>query len=81
LRRLPRDVSGDDLARALSRIGYVMTRQTGSHMRLTVASPREHHITIPQHRVLSLGTLRSILDDVAVHLETTRDQLLARLFD
>jgi len=49
-------------------------------MRLTLASPREHHITIPKHRVLSLGTLRSVLDDVAKHLETTRDELIAQLF-
>jgi len=78
--RLPRDISGDDLVRRLGRLGYVMTRQTGSHMRLTLASPREHHITIPKHRVLSLGTLRSVLDDVAKHLETTRDELIAQLF-
>lgn len=78
--RLPRDVSGDDLARRLGRFGYAVTRQTGSHMRLTTASPREHHITIPRHNPLSLGTLRSVLDDVAAHLEITRDQLLGQLF-
>lgn len=78
--RLPRDVSGDDLARRLGRIGYEVTRQTGSHMRLTLALPREHHITIPRHRVLSLGTLRSIIDDVAAHFEITRDEMMSRLF-
>jgi predicted RNA binding protein YcfA (HicA-like mRNA interferase family) len=78
--RLPRDVSGDDLVRRLGLIGYVVTRHTGSHMRLTLALPREHHITIPKHRVLSLGTLRSIIDDVAAHFETTRDEMIARLF-
>lgn len=33
--RLPRDISGDDLARRLRVFGYQATRQTGSHMRLT----------------------------------------------
>jgi hypothetical protein len=50
-------------------------------MRLTTTSPREHHITIPRHDPLSLGTLRAIVDDVAAHLELTRDQLLGRLFN
>jgi hypothetical protein len=33
--RLPRDVSGQDLAQALASLGYRLTRQTGSHLRLT----------------------------------------------
>lgn len=66
--------------RRLGRLGYVVTRQTGSHMRLTLPPPHERHITVPQHRVVSLGTLRSILDDVAAHFEVTRDEMIARLF-
>jgi predicted RNA binding protein YcfA (HicA-like mRNA interferase family) len=30
--KLPRDVSGADLAKRLGRLGYEITRQTGSHM-------------------------------------------------
>ena len=33
--RLPRDIGGEELAGRLSRYGYSVTRQTGSHMRLT----------------------------------------------
>ena len=33
--RLPRNISGDDLVKALSHYGYEVTRQTGSHVRLT----------------------------------------------
>jgi predicted RNA binding protein YcfA (HicA-like mRNA interferase family) len=33
--KLPRNLSGDDLAKALAKLGYGVTRQTGSHMRLT----------------------------------------------
>jgi len=44
--KLPRDLSGAELAKALSRIGYRITRQTGSHLRLTLDTPSQHHITI-----------------------------------
>jgi hypothetical protein len=49
-------------------------------MRLTTTNPAEHHITIPRHPALRVGTLASILDDVATHLKVTREELLARLF-
>ena len=50
--RLPRDVSGDDLAKALAELGYRVTRETGSHRRLTTLEHGEHHITIPRHESL-----------------------------
>ena len=79
--RLPRDVSGAQLAQALVRVGYSATRQTGSHLRLTTASPSEHHVTIPLHDPLRVvGTLAAILADIAAHQEISRDQLLDRLF-
>ena len=40
--KLPRDLSGVELARALSGIGYRITRQTGSHLRLTLEVPTQH---------------------------------------
>jgi predicted RNA binding protein YcfA (HicA-like mRNA interferase family) len=55
--RLPRDVSGRDLARRLAKYGYTTTRQTGSHIRLTTIAPSEHPITIPDHDALRVGTL------------------------
>jgi predicted RNA binding protein YcfA (HicA-like mRNA interferase family) len=33
--KLPRDLSGDELIRALRRFGYQITRQTDSHIRVT----------------------------------------------
>ena len=32
--KLPRDVSGDELGKRLGKLGYEITRQTGSHIRL-----------------------------------------------
>ncbi|HRC45347.1 MAG TPA: type II toxin-antitoxin system HicA family toxin [Nitrospira sp.] len=76
--RLPRDVSGSDLAHILWKLGSSITRQTGSHLRLTTT---EHHITIPQHSPLRIGTRSAILTDVAVHFELTREQLHQQLFE
>jgi len=78
--RLPRDLSGTDLARALGKLGYETTRQTGSHMRLTTQENGEHHITIPRHDPLRVGTLSAILSDVARHFRTNRDEIVRRLF-
>ena len=78
--KLPRDLSGTDLARALERLGYSVTRQTGSHMRLTTHQAGEHHLTVPQHDPVKVGTLRAILSDVADHFGFTREELLESLF-
>jgi len=78
--RLPRGVSGDDLAKALADLGYRLTRQTGSHLRLTTIERGEHHVTIPRHAALRVGTLAGILGEVAQHFSLTRDELVERLF-
>ncbi len=79
--RVPRQWSGADLKKALAVLGYEETRQTGSHLRLTTRMRGEHHVTVPDHKLLPLGTLRSILRDVARHFECTSDEILTRLLD
>ena len=78
--RLPRDLSGIDLAKALAQLGYEVTRQTGSHLRLTTQQEGEHHITIPRHGSLRIGTLAAIVGDVAQHFDISRQELSERLF-
>ena len=78
--RLPRDVSGDDLAHCLERLGYVATRQTGSHLRLTTTRGGQHHLTIPRHTALRIGTLSGILLELEVHHSLSREALLDLLF-
>ena len=78
--RLPRDISGERLTKALKMLGYSVTRQTGSHMRLTTQERGEHHTTIPNHDPLRIGTLAGILDDVAIHFDLSRDDLMDKLF-
>lgn len=57
--KLPRDLSGLELARALGKVGYRVTRQTGSHLRLTIEAPTQHHVTIPTIRSSSERLLPS----------------------
>jgi len=76
----PRDISGLELADRLSVLGYGVTRQNGSHIRLTTHQNGEHHITIPRHDPLKLGTLSAILSDVAKHFAMDRNNLLRLLF-
>jgi predicted RNA binding protein YcfA (HicA-like mRNA interferase family) len=77
--RLPRDLSGDELVHLLGGLGYEVTRQTGSHIRLTTQASGEHHITIPDHSDLRVGTVAAILGEVASHFGETREELLQRL--
>jgi len=78
--KLPRDLTGAQLVRALGKLGYTPTRQTGSHVRLTCESPAQHHITVPLHDPLRIGTLAAILAAVADAHGLTRDELLQSLF-
>jgi len=98
--KLPRNLSGAQLIKALEKLGYQATRQAGSHVRLTyfpLPNPlpqageganeslrkfhvNEHHLTVPLHDPLRIGTLAAILADVAAHHAMTRKTLIARLF-
>lgn len=80
--KLPRDLSGERLVTSLGRVGYEVSRQTGSHVRLTcTARGPEHHITVPNHAVLKVGTLSAILSEVSVYLGLSRGEILELLFD
>jgi predicted RNA binding protein YcfA (HicA-like mRNA interferase family) len=79
--RLPRDLSGHELIRLLERYGYKRTRQVGSHIRLQSSFRGfPHHITIPDHDSLRLGTLNSILSEVADYLGKERSELAQEMF-
>lgn len=79
--RLPRDLTGQELIRRLNVFGYAPTRQSGSHVRVTTQMKGEHHVTVPNHDPLRVGTLSAILGEVAQHHGIDRDELLKRLLD
>jgi len=70
--KLPRDISGAEAVRALRRLGFVVARQEGSHIRLTKGSC---HVTKPNHRALLPKTLQSVLKQAHI----TREQFLEAL--
>ena len=77
--KTPRDVSGQELAKSLRKLGYVVTRQQGSHLRVTTHQGGEHHEVIPNHSPVKLGTLKGILRNVAQHHRMSLVELLAAL--
>ncbi len=79
--KIPRDLTGAELALLLRRkLFYEVTRQKGSHIRLTTQKPSEYHITIPNHDPIKIGTLSGILNDIAEHHGLNKEELMNLLF-
>ena len=80
--KIPRDLSGEQVARLLSRhYGYQLKRTRGSHMTVTLTTTtKEHSVTIPLHRPVRIGTLGRIISDVATFLCVPKDEVSRRLF-
>jgi predicted RNA binding protein YcfA (HicA-like mRNA interferase family) len=78
--KIPRDISGSELIKIIGKFGYQITRQTGSHIRLTTKENGIHHITVPNHNPLRIGTLSNILSDIADHFKISKKELLEKLF-
>lgn len=78
--KIPRDLSAKELIKLLKPYGYTIGRQAGSHVRLTTEKNGEHHITIPFHDPLKIGTLSAIINDIALHFKKNKQQLLDELF-
>ena len=78
--KLPRNLSASELIKVLSKYHYSVERQKGSHIRLTTTLKGQHHITIPNHDPLKIGTLSAILGDVANYLGKTKEEVIQELF-
>ena len=79
--KIPRDISGRELTKLLNKYRYKVVRETASRLRLTsdfMGYP--HHITIPDHCPLKVGTLNNILKDIAEYLKIPKEQLIEELF-
>ncbi len=78
--KLPRDLSGSDLANHLCRKwDYVNVHQVGSHIILQTQTPTPHRIAIPDHKALRVGTLNGIVRNVAQHKCVDREHILRDL--
>ena len=78
--KLPRDISASELIHLLQKLGYSVSRQKGSHIRITTLLNGEHHVTIPNHNPIKLGTLAFIINDVAAHFNKTKEGIAKDLF-
>jgi predicted RNA binding protein YcfA (HicA-like mRNA interferase family) len=78
--KTPRDVSSKKLIKVLSRYGYKVERQSGSHIRLTLnTSDGARSITVPNHHPIKLGTLMSIITDISLQLNIDRTDIIDQL--
>lgn len=80
MKKIPRDITGYELIKIIGKFGYQITRQTGSHIRLTTTENGIHHITVPDHNPMKIGTLSNILSDIADHFQLSKKELLEKLF-
>ena len=73
-------VSGRQLIRWLTSLGYIVNRQKGSHIRLENRTPSgTHAITVPNHREIARGTLNDILGSVARAVGRDKNDLIREL--
>ena len=70
-------ISGKKLIKALSRIGFQVVRQKGSHIRLSrVYRGKKQLITVPDHKVIRKGTLvNGILKPIRLSLDDLKKLL------
>jgi predicted RNA binding protein YcfA (HicA-like mRNA interferase family) len=62
--------SGLEAVKAFARLGYAVDHQTGSH--IILRHPNRRRLTIPNHRELAKGTLRSLIREAGI----TKDQFV-----
>jgi len=72
MNRLP-VCSGQDAIRAFEKVGYEVDHQTGSHMILR--HPQMRRLTVPNHRELAKGTLRTLIRQAGL----TKEEFLSLL--
>lgn len=70
--KTPRDVHGTDAVKALHRLGFASIRQTGSHH---ILRRDQRTVVVPMHKPIKPGTLRGLLDQADVSLESFLDAL------
>jgi predicted RNA binding protein YcfA (HicA-like mRNA interferase family) len=62
-------VSGLEVAKALSKIGYEVDHQIGSNLILRQKEYPYRRITVPLHKELAKGTLRAIIRQAGLTIE------------
>ena len=77
---LRKNVNASDLIKFLQQYGYREVRQTGSHIRLVSEYKKhKHKITIPNHKPIKIGTLNSIVNNVAEYVGKEKHAIINEL--
>jgi predicted RNA binding protein YcfA (HicA-like mRNA interferase family) len=59
--------SGREAVAAFMRMGYLFDHQTGSH--IILRHPTQRRLTVPDHREIAKGTLRSLIREAGITKE------------
>jgi len=78
--KIPRNISGKELVKVLKVYGYEVVRQNGSHILVTTQSNGQHHLAIPNHNPIKIGTLNGIVNQVAIHFNISKKEVFEKLF-
>lgn len=62
-------VSGRDAVRVFGKLGYLLDRQNGSHMILRNEASPFRRLTVPDHRTIAKGTLRSLIREAGLTVD------------
>lgn len=73
--KLPQ-ISGERMGRVLTKLGFVLVNQRGSHMKFVRGSgPSKETIMIYAHHTLKKGTLSSMIDQLDLTIEKLKSLL------
>ncbi|MCL5782699.1 MAG: type II toxin-antitoxin system HicA family toxin [Candidatus Thermoplasmatota archaeon] len=68
-------VSGKKVVKVLTKIGFFMDHQTGSHIIMRKEGEKSLTISVPKHEEMKTGTLRTLIKQTGL----TVDEFLKRL--
>jgi predicted RNA binding protein YcfA (HicA-like mRNA interferase family) len=77
--KTPRDLNGAELIKKLRKYGYKVAHQTGSHIIVQTQTNGIHTLSIPNHKPLKVGTLDSILGEIAEHFGIAKKELMTQI--
>ena len=66
--RLP-VVSGAQAVKAFGKVGYVVDRQRGSHVLLRHAEWPHRRLSVPKHKEVAKGTLRTLIREACLSVD------------
>jgi predicted RNA binding protein YcfA (HicA-like mRNA interferase family) len=70
--KLPRDLGGVEVVKALRRLGFEFARQTGSHV---IMKKGMRTVVVPQHKAIKPGTLKGLIEQAGI----TTEELVRKL--